>query len=451
MRLSFRNLRTKASIAVLLLLSATTLAFYLITSRIMNQTVRNEIIKRAEALSRSIASAAGYSLLSQDKLGLDSIVFKTKDSNRDIEVAAILDVQGEVIVHSDINKAGGKLAPAEGRVLRADPDGIRVREISGPPADSYEVTSPIVFMGKPLGSVVLSINKSVLAEAQARAQKRMIPVVAVVLALGVISSVSLSSLLTRPIKELSSGVEELKKGKRSKPLRVYAQDELGRLTERFNEMTELITIQRESLGRYAQDLEKSYIATVKVLAAAIDARDSYTLGHSTRVAQLSLQLAGEIGLGKEELEELEIACLFHDVGKIRIPDAILHKSGALDLPERQEMMRHTEYGTEILNKAPSLHKFIPAVRHHHEWHDGSGYPDGLSGDKIPLPASIISLADAFDAMTSDRPYRGALTEGQALDQIRELSGKQFNPDLVQSFLKMIERSGRSVPNTGGQG
>jgi putative nucleotidyltransferase with HDIG domain len=313
------------------------------------------------------------------------------------------------------------------------------------------VTSPIVFMGKPLGSVVLSINKSVLAEAQARAQKRMIPVVAVVLALGVISSVSLSSLLTRPIKELSSGVEELKKGKRSKPLRVYAQDELGRLTERFNEMTELITIQRESLGRYAQDLEKSYIATVKVLAAAIDARDSYTLGHSTRVAQLSLQLAGEIGLGKEELEELEIACLFHDVGKIRIPDAILHKSGALDLPERQEMMRHTEYGTEILNKAPSLHKFIPAVRHHHEWHDGSGYPDGLSGDKIPLPASIISLADAFDAMTSDRPYRGALTEGQALDQIRELSGKQFNPDLVQSFLKMIERSGRSVPNTGGQG
>ena len=451
MRLSFRNLRSKASLSVLLLLSATTLALYLITSRIMNQTVQNEIIKRAEALSRSIASAAGYSLLSQDKLGLDSIVFKTKDSNRDIEVAAILDVQGEVIVHSDIQKAGGKLAPAEGRLLKEGPDGIRVKDISGLGADAYEVTSPIVFMGKPLGSVVLSINKSVLAEAQVRAQKRMIPVVAVVLALGVISSVLLSSLLTRPIKELSSGVEELKIGKRSKPLRVYAQDELGRLTERFNEMTELITVQRESLGRYAQDLEKSYIATVKVLAAAIDARDSYTLGHSTRVAQLSMQLAGEIGLDKEKLEELEIACLFHDVGKIRIPDAILHKRGTLDLPERQEMMRHTEYGTEILDKAPSLHKFIPAVRHHHEWHDGSGYPDGLSGDKIPLPASIISLADAFDAMTSDRPYRRAKTKDEALRQIRELSGRQFNPALVRSFLKMMEEPPGSLPPVGAEG
>jgi len=208
---------------------------------------------------------------------------------------------------------------------------------------------------------------------------------------------------------------------------------------------------RQGVGRYAQDLEKSYIATVKVLAAAIDARDSYTLGHSTRVAQLSMQLAGEIGLDKEKLEELEIACLFHDVGKIRIPDAILHKRGTLDLPERQEMMRHTEYGTEILEKAPSLHKFIPAVRHHHEWHDGSGYPDGLSGDKIPLPASIISLADAFDAMTSNRPYRRAMTKDEALRQISELSGKQFNPDLVQSFLAMIEGSGRSVPPVGGQG
>ncbi len=158
MRLSFRNLRSKASLSVLLLLSATTLAFYLITSRIMNQTIRNEIIKRAEALSQSIASAAGYSFLSQDKLGLDSIVFKTKDSNKDIVSIAILDDQSKVIVHSDIQKAGEKLAPVEGRLLKEGPDGIRVKDISGLGADAYEMTSPFVFMGKHLGSVVLSIN-----------------------------------------------------------------------------------------------------------------------------------------------------------------------------------------------------------------------------------------------------------------------------------------------------
>ncbi len=175
-----------------------------------------------------------------------------------------------------------------------------------------------------------------------------------------------------------------------------------------------------------------------MLSAAIDARDHYTLGHSTRVSQLSIRLGREIGLAEKENEEIEIACLFHDVGKIKMPDSILHKKGVLTPTEKREMMRHPEHGAEILSKAPSLCKFIPAVRHHHEWYNGTGYPDGLSGDKIPLHAAIISLADAFDAMTSDRPYRRALTTDEALDKIVEFSGRQFNPDLVKSFLNLTK-------------
>lgn len=434
----FKKIRVKASLFVLILLVSTTFVFYIITVRIMNQHIMNEVIKRAEALGRSMASTAGYSLLSQDLLGLDNIVYKIKNSNPDIEYIAIVNPGGEILVHSEIKKIGEKFNPAEGPVFRENDDGTVITEISEKSGSFFEISSPVIFMDKDLGFVILGINKSALVAAQHEAQKNMLSVFAAILLLGVTSSLLLSSFLTRPIQQLSAGVAELKQGKRSRPLRIYSQDELGRLTESFNEMTTLITAQRDKLSKYAQDLEEAYIATVRVLGAAIDARDTYTLGHSTRVAQLSMELGREMGLGKEALEELEIACLFHDVGKIKIPDSILLKQGKLDTLEQREMMRHTEYGTEILSKATSLFKYIPAVRHHHEWYDGTGYPDGLSGDKIPQTAAIISLADVYDAMTSDRPYRDALTEEDARRKIRDLSGKQFHPDLTERFIKLLE-------------
>ncbi|MBE3129109.1 MAG: HD-GYP domain-containing protein, partial [Acidobacteria bacterium] len=188
-------------------------------------------------------------------------------------------------------------------------------------------------------------------------------------------------------------------------------------------------------------LEEAYVSTVRVVAAAIDARDSYTHGHSTRVSELVVALARELGMSGQELDDIEISCLFHDVGKIKISDAILHKAGKLAPDEWEEMKKHAEYGAEILRKAPSLRRFIPAVRHHHEWYDGSGYPDGLSGERIPREAAIISLADAYDAMTSDRPYRQAMTKAKALNTIREFAGKQFSPDLTPVFLRTVEKIG----------
>jgi len=435
----FRNIRVKTSLFVLLLLIATTLIFYVVTVSIMKQRLINEVITRAESLSKSIAATAGYSFASQDILGLDNIVFKIKDSNPDIEYIAIVDAQMNILVHSDIKKSGKKFKPSEGLIFKKNQDGIVIKEISGTQGKFFEAVSPIIFMDKHLGSVILSVNKSSLFSAQREAQKKIVGVFVVILFLGMTSSVLLSSFLTKPIQQLFTGVAELKEGKRSGPLRIYSQDELGRLTESFNEMTALITTQRDRLGKYASDLEDSYVSTVRVLAAAIDARDHYTLGHSTKVAQLSVQLGREIGLKKEEIEELEIACLFHDVGKIKIPDSILLKKGKLSLSEQKEMRRHPEYGTEILSKAPSLFKYIPAVRHHHEWYDGTGYPDGLRSDKIPLSAAIISLADAWDAMTSDRPYRNAFSEEKALREMIDFSGKRFNPNLIEIFSRFLEK------------
>ena len=443
----FKKIRVKASLFVLLLLVSTTLAFSLITLRIMNRRVLDEVIKRAETLCRGTASTAGYTLISQDLLGLDNIVYRIKASSPDIVYMAIVNLDGKILVHSDTKRTGEPFRPAAGRLLRKAKDGTTVSEIPGPVRGLIEARTPIAFLEKPLGSVVLAVNKAVLVEAQKEARNKILVVFGLLLLVGVASSMVLTSFLTKPVRELSAGVAELKDGKRRRPLRVYSQDELGRLTESFNDMTALITSQKDTLSQYAQDLEEAYVSTVRVLAAAIDARDTYTLGHSTRVAQLSLDLGRDLVLNPTQLEEIEIACLFHDVGKIKIPDSMLLKKDKLDTTEQREMMRHTEYGAEILSKARSLLKYIPAVRHHHEWYDGTGYPDGLTGKKIPLAAAIISLADMYDAMTSDRPYRHALSDEEAQAEIAGLAGRQFDPELAARFVDLLKRR-RPIPSAG---
>jgi putative nucleotidyltransferase with HDIG domain len=435
----FHSVRFKIAGMVLFLLIISALAFYTIALTVMNHHLLNEVLKKSEALSKSIAASAGYSLLSKDFLGLDNMVFRMRESNRDIESIAIVGPDMKIIAHSDIAKAGKPLSPPEGRLLQQDADGVMITESKSPSLESFDIVSPIITFNKLQGSVILSVNKSALQDAQHAARKRILIFFSVILILGIAGSLILSSFLTKPIQELSAGVDDLKEGKRKRRLKIYSQDEFGKLTASFNEMMVLIDEQSSKLNKYAKELEDSYVSTVRVLAAAIDARDPYTHGHSTRVSMLSLQLGREIGLNNAALEELEVACLFHDIGKIKTPDSILRKRDKLNIWEYKEMMRHTEYGADILGKAPSLQKYIPPVRHHHEWFNGKGYPDGLQGNAIPLFASIIAITDTYDAMTSNRPYRDAISEMKTLEELINCAGKQFHPDLVKVFTKIMDK------------
>lgn len=438
----FHSIRLKLSIFIFLLLVFTTMALSFATIKVLNRTIFDEITKRAETLGKTSASAAAYSLVSGDSLGMDHIVFKGKSSSSDIEYIAIVDRKMKILAHSDIGNRGEVLKEAEGRIIKENGDGVVVKEIPLSPAGKFEIYAPILFKGKLLGSVFVGVNQSVLLKAQQKARKQIFWLLSVTLLVAVIGIFGLSIFITGPIKELASGVDELSQGRRVRPLRVYSKDELGKLTESFNTMGRTITEQREELAKYTQELEEAYISTVRILAMAIDVRDPSTLGHSMRVALNSRVIGEEIGLSKKELEELEVASLFHDVGKLKTPDSILFKKRGLNSTEFSEVMHHAEDGAEILKKAKSLQKYIAPVRHHHEYYNGQGYPDGLQGDKIPLYAAIIAIADTFDAITSPRPYKTALSEAEAIHELKKGAGQQFHPDLVKAFLRAMERGKR---------
>jgi putative nucleotidyltransferase with HDIG domain len=188
-----------------------------------------------------------------------------------------------------------------------------------------------------------------------------------------------------------------------------------------------------------RQLEETLLETIATLNAAVEARDPYTAGHSQRVRRVALAVGRELGLPVRQLGALGTAALFHDIGKIGMPDAILTKPDTLSASESAIMREHVSRGAEIVSRIASFHDSVPAVRHHHERWDGLGYPDGLAGEEIPLEAAIIGLADAWDAMTTDRPYASALELHDALREIREGRGKQFNPAVVDAFLGVARR------------
>lgn len=199
----------------------------------------------------------------------------------------------------------------------------------------------------------------------------------------------------------------------------------------------LFLLLRGTYLRAERALAASYEALLVALARALEAKDDETEGHSERVTAYALRLGRALGLRREALEDLRRGALLHDLGKIGIPDAVLRKPGPLTEEEKALMRTHPLIGDRILEGLPALQGARGVVRHHHERFDGRGYPEGLQGEEIPLLARIFAVVDAYDAMTSDRPYRRALSHGEALAAIAREAGKQFDPQVVRVFLRVF--------------
>jgi len=184
-------------------------------------------------------------------------------------------------------------------------------------------------------------------------------------------------------------------------------------------------------------LKQSYIDLLATMTKILEIKDRYTKGHSKRVKKYSIEIGQKLGLKDDELEIIEYAAMLHDIGKIAVSDVILSKPGRLNDEEWAAVKKHPAISSDILSSLKLLHAELPAVRHHHERFDGKGYPDGLKGEDIPLYARILALADAYDAMTSARPYREALSKEDAIQEIEKGKGSQFDPGLADIFLELI--------------
>jgi putative nucleotidyltransferase with HDIG domain len=195
-------------------------------------------------------------------------------------------------------------------------------------------------------------------------------------------------------------------------------------------------IESAQLLRKQRDL---FLDTITVLAQAVELRDAYTGGHTARVTTYSMLLGQQLELPQADLELIRTGTPLHDIGKIGIDDAILRKPDRLTAEEFDIMKQHTVKGAEIVGTVPDLHPILPIVRSHHERWDGGGYPDGLEGENIPRVARIVAVADAFDAMTSDRPYRKGLPVQVAFAEVEKQSGRQFDPQCAGAFLAVRER------------
>lgn len=208
---------------------------------------------------------------------------------------------------------------------------------------------------------------------------------------------------------------------------------------------QLVNAVNKCLLRSAQiqiaHIDLAYLETVTMLANAIESRDSYTHGHVERVTRFARWLAEKLGWPDENIRSLEYGARLHDIGKIIVPDHILLKNGPLTDPEWDEMKKHPEAGASMLANISHLRDAVPYVLHHHEWWDGSGYPQGLAGREIPIEARIMAIVDVYDALTTNRPYRDAEGSSYVKEYMREFTGKQFDPEMFEIFINVLEEHG----------
>jgi hypothetical protein len=267
-------------------------------------------------------------------------------------------------------------------------------------------------------ALVAVVNRLVLAGA----------VVAAAVAVGV--NLMTAGRIMRPLRACTRRLGDIRSlGDLTRRLDIPPDPELHEFAKSYNAIAEEV----EHLHKALRD---SHFAVLWALVDALEMKDPYTGGHARRVCELALELGGAVGLSEEEIANLRLGALLHDVGKIGLPDSVLTKPGSLTDEEFDAVRQHPVWGASILRHAGHLLDLLPVILHHHERYDGNGYPEGLAGERVPLLARIIAVADAYDAMTSDRSYRPRMSSEEGLRRIREGAGTQFDPRLAHLFCEL---------------
>ena len=281
-----------------------------------------------------------------------------------------------------------------------------------------------------LGVLGVALSKSAVVQTSSNSRWRIFLLVATANFLIILVGINLANTITKPLIQLVQASVRVSEGDLNVKVRAHSNDEISILTDSFNMMV-------ASLNRTQQDLIRTYDETLEGWARALELRDKETEGHSVRVTELTIRLAEAMGVQGEALVEIRRGSLLHDIGKMGVPDAILHKEGALDENERRIIQKHPQDAYNMLKQIDYLKAALEIPYCHHEKWDGTGYPRGLKGEEIPLAARMFSVVDVFDALSNDRPYRKAWPLERVIEYLKTESGTHFDPAVLSTFLQII--------------
>lgn len=333
--------------------------------------------------------------------------------NINISTVNILNAQGQIIFSTNPQKVGTFAASSEhlANVLLNEVDYSITNQYNNPKTrmlkskpDTIIILSPILYSGKVVGAYEMSVPYKEI-------EMHIIQLDRIILLTIFSGLLVLFLLLLRVIRNASSTLIQ---------------------------QNQALALKSSELQESYNMLNKTYRNTIIALSNAVDARDRYTSGHSERVTKIALQIGNRLGLDDKRLQLLETAALFHDIGKVGISDDILYKAGKLTEEEYEIIKQHPRIGVNILGSIDFLQEALPIILHHHERFADGGYPSNISGEAIPLESRIIAIADTYDALTSDRPYRKGLPHNAAISEILKLKGIQFDENIVEVFISVVD-------------
>ncbi len=376
-----------------------------------------ETSKRGELLAKSLLISVKEPLLDRDLLSLSSAVEAIR-REPDVVSAWILDHQGAVVIRSDAEPG---------------PRAAGLTSSRGAPArdDVMVFSAPVTYGPRTIGSVHVGMGMAHADRALAQTRRHVVRTMVFGLMIGMAGTFALARFFVKPVDLLVAATHEAARGNLDIQVPVHRRDEIGALAESFNTMIADLRVAADSI-------QQGYLDMTIALAAAIEAKDEYTRGHCQRVSAYAVEIGTRLALPDHTMRDLELAAILHDIGKIGIDEAILRKPTRLTFEEMQAMHEHPTIGERILRSVEPLHLVASYIVYHHEHYDGRGYPHGARGEEIPLIARIISVADAYDSMSSRRPYRETLPEAESLTRLRTKAGSQFDPQIVSIFLELYD-------------
>ncbi len=352
----------------------------------------------------------------------------------------VVDGRGWLVAHSDPSRLQGDLDVSGVEIVRQFTEsggkaGATVPFTIRTPKGTSQMLGTYAAVPESSWGVIVQVEQDKAYYSAIQMRYQSLVLVALVTIAAIVFGTLFAGEISHPIQDLARGARRLAGGDYDTRVSVKSKNEVGVLADTFNQMGDEIQKAFLEIQRQANVNKELFMGSIRMLANAIDEKDPYTRGHSERVAFYSMLMARQMGMSDEEVERVHLSGIIHDVGKIGIEDRILRKPAALTDDEYEIMKQHPRKGEHILDAVPRLKEMAGAGLMHHENWDGSGYPDGKKGEEIPLLGRIVSVADAFDAMTTDRPYSKAMTFEVALGRLRFLAGKKFDAGCVDAIEK----------------